>query len=79
MSATLRLNSVLSPASTTAIHAARQTSLFDLCAARCRLDQLLCRHKTALGDLVGRLDPDPLRRGTQFERICEWFLTHDPV
>jgi superfamily II DNA or RNA helicase len=34
---------------------------------------------TALGDLLGRLDPDPLRRGKQFERICQWFLTHDPV
>jgi predicted helicase len=34
---------------------------------------------TALGDLLGRLDPDPYRRGKQFERICKWFLTHDPV
>ena len=34
---------------------------------------------TALSDLLGRLDPDPLRRGKQFERICRWFLTHDPV
>ena len=34
---------------------------------------------TALGDLLGRLDPDPGRRGRQFERICQWFLTHDPV
>jgi predicted helicase len=34
---------------------------------------------TSLGDLLGRLDPDPLRRGKQFERICKWFLTHDPV
>ncbi len=33
----------------------------------------------ALADLLGRLDPDPLRRGKQFERICQWFLTHDPV
>ena len=33
----------------------------------------------ALGDLLGRLDPDPGRRGRQFERICQWFLTHDPV
>ena len=32
-----------------------------------------------LGDLLGRLDPDPGRRGRQFERICQWFLTHDPV
>jgi predicted helicase len=32
-----------------------------------------------LGDLLGRLDADPLRRGKQFERICQWFLTHDTV
>ena len=32
----------------------------------------------ALGDLLGRLDPN-VRRGRQFARICEWFLTHDPV
>jgi predicted helicase len=34
---------------------------------------------TALGNLLGRCDPDPGRRGRQFERICQWFLTHDPV
>ena len=34
---------------------------------------------TALGDLLGRCDLDPGRRGRQFERICQWFLTHDPV
>ena len=33
----------------------------------------------AIGDLLGRLDPDPYRRGKQFERICQWYLTHDPV
>ena len=33
---------------------------------------------TALADLLGRLDPDPVRRGRQFERICQWYLTHDP-
>jgi hypothetical protein len=33
----------------------------------------------ALGDLLDRLDPDPNRRGKQFERICQWFLTHNPV
>jgi predicted helicase len=33
---------------------------------------------TALRDLLDQLDPDPLRRGMQFERICQWFLTHDP-
>lgn len=26
-----------------------------------------------------RLDPNPGRRGKQFERICQWFLTHDPL
>ena len=34
---------------------------------------------TALGDLLGRLDPDPVRRGRQFERVCRWFLMHDPL
>ena len=34
---------------------------------------------TSLGDLLGRLDHDPAQRGKQFERICRWFLTHDPV
>jgi predicted helicase len=34
---------------------------------------------TALADLLSRLDTDPVRRGRQFERICQWFLTHDPV
>ena len=32
-----------------------------------------------LGDLLSRLDPDPLRRGKQFEHICKWFLTNDPA
>ncbi len=30
-------------------------------------------------DLFGQLDPDSGRRGKQFERICKWFLTNDPV
>ncbi len=30
-------------------------------------------------DLLARLDPDPRVRGKQFERICKWFLTNDPV
>ena len=35
---------------------------------------------TTLGDLLGRLDPDPVRRGSRhFERLCQWFLTNDPV
>ena len=32
-----------------------------------------------LNDLLAGLDPDPYRRGKQFEHICQWFLTHDPV
>ena len=34
---------------------------------------------TALGELLGRLDPDPRRRGRQFEHICQWYLRRDPV
>lgn len=34
---------------------------------------------TALGDLLGRLDPNPRRRGRQFELICQWYLRRDPV
>jgi superfamily II DNA or RNA helicase len=30
-------------------------------------------------DLFARLDPDPRVRGKQFERVCQWFLTNDPV
>lgn len=33
----------------------------------------------AFSALLGSLDRDPLRRGKQFERICQWFLRHDPV
>ena len=33
----------------------------------------------AFNDLVARLDPDPRVRGKQFEHICKWFLTNDPV
>lgn len=29
-------------------------------------------------DLFDSLDPDQNARGRQFERICKWFLTHDP-
>ena len=32
-----------------------------------------------LQDLLARLDPDPYRRGKQFEHICKWFLKHEPV
>lgn len=30
-------------------------------------------------DLFARLDADPIIRGKQFERVCEWFLTNDPA
>ncbi len=33
----------------------------------------------ALADLLRELDPDRDRRGKQFERICKWYLEHDPV
>lgn len=33
----------------------------------------------AFSDLLGQLDPDPRRRGTQFEHICKWYLTNDPL
>jgi superfamily II DNA or RNA helicase len=32
-----------------------------------------------LGRLLTRLDDDRLRRGKQFERVCKWFLTNDPL
>ena len=32
-----------------------------------------------LADLLGQLDPDPVRRGRQFELIAKWFLENDPV
>jgi superfamily II DNA or RNA helicase len=30
-------------------------------------------------DLFARLDPDPRVRGNQFEHVCKWFLTNDPL
>jgi hypothetical protein len=35
--------------------------------------------KAHLCDLLAQLDEDNLRRGRQFERICKWFLTNDPL
>jgi hypothetical protein len=32
-----------------------------------------------LARLLAALDDDSLRRGKQFERVCEWFLTNDPI
>ena len=34
---------------------------------------------TTFIDLFARLDPDPWVRGKQFEHVCEWFLTNDPL
>jgi superfamily II DNA or RNA helicase len=33
---------------------------------------------TSILELFGKLSPDKLRRGHQFERICKWFLQNDP-
>ena len=30
-------------------------------------------------DLFASLDPDPRVRGKQFEHVCQWFLTNDPM
>ena len=30
-------------------------------------------------ELIARLDSDDQRKGKQFEHICKWFLTNDPV
>jgi superfamily II DNA or RNA helicase len=32
-----------------------------------------------LATLLGHLEPDPVRRGRQWERLCAWFLAHDPA
>jgi superfamily II DNA or RNA helicase len=32
-----------------------------------------------LADLLAQLDPDPRRRGKQFEHVCKWYLQNDPV
>ena len=32
-----------------------------------------------LAALLSRLDLEPARRGRQFEAICHWYLTHDPL
>ncbi len=32
---------------------------------------------SSFGDLFDRLDPDSNVRGSQFEGICKWYLTHD--
>jgi predicted helicase len=33
----------------------------------------------AFADLFNQLDTDDRVKGKQFERICKWFLTNDPV
>ncbi len=32
----------------------------------------------ALEALFDQLDPDPKKRGDQFERLCAWYLTNPP-
>ena len=34
---------------------------------------------STFSDLFARLDPDPRVRGKQFEHVCKWFLTNDPM
>ena len=34
---------------------------------------------TTFTELFEQLDPDDNIRGKQFERICKWYLQHDPV
>jgi predicted helicase len=34
---------------------------------------------TTFTELFVQLDPDDNVRGKQFERICKWYLEHDPV
>lgn len=34
---------------------------------------------SSLRKLLAQLDPNPVTRGAQFERICKWFLENDPV
>ena len=41
------------------------------------LTSLISLFVTALGDLFARCDP--VRRDRQFDRICQWFMTHDLV
>lgn len=33
----------------------------------------------SLAALLSKLDADPGRRGSQFERVCRWYLTNDPL
>jgi predicted helicase len=34
---------------------------------------------TTFTELLNQLDPDDNVRGKRFERICKWYLQHDPV
>lgn len=52
---------------------------FQLPAGHCRYGRLISLVMAVLGDLLAQLDTDPVRRGSQFEHICQWFLRHDPV
>ena len=35
--------------------------------------------ESSLAVLLDSLDADPVRKGAQFEQICQWFLLNDPV
>lgn len=37
------------------------------------------RAVATFGDLFAHLDADPRVRGKQFEHVCKWFLTNDPM
>jgi len=34
---------------------------------------------TTFNDLLANLDPSPQVRGRQYERLCRWYLRHDPL
>ena len=40
---------------------------------------LTLTHVGTIGTLIDHLSTDSNQRGKQFECICKWFLTHDPV
>lgn len=41
--------------------------------------RLVCDFMGDFRELLDQLDPDPRRRGLQFEHVCKWFLTNDPT
>ena len=46
---------------------------------RRRSRRLASRAMATFSDLFTRLDADPRVRGKQFEHVCKWFLTNDPM